>query len=145
MDIPISTGESSNQASPCPTPPRSSTILSSASIKRFLQFDKKHFRIESNPSKRATAACWKIFGFSAMSSEHKKKMCFGRKLGSAYYFSTHVQSILRKRKDLAFLLNKLSRIEPNRIESRFFDSFRSLVPTMAGHPFSFTYSRFLFV
>ena len=70
MDIPISTGESSNQASPCPTPPRSSTILSSASIKRSLQFDKKHFRIESNPSKRATAACWKIFGFPAMSSDH---------------------------------------------------------------------------
>lgn len=30
---------------------------------------KKHFRIESNPSKRATAACWKTFGFPAMSTD----------------------------------------------------------------------------
>ncbi len=28
--------------------------------------DKIHFRVENDPSKRATAACWKVFGLSTM-------------------------------------------------------------------------------
>jgi hypothetical protein len=38
----------------------------SASIKRFLRHDKNHYKIMSNPSKRATAACWNKFGLPAM-------------------------------------------------------------------------------
>jgi hypothetical protein len=31
--------------------------------------DKIHFRVENNPSKRATAACWKVFGLSTVSTD----------------------------------------------------------------------------
>jgi hypothetical protein len=58
----------------CQTPPRPSLLLSctariSTNIKRSLTFDKIHFRVENNPSKRATAACWKTFGLPAMSTK----------------------------------------------------------------------------
>ena len=60
-------------SSQCNTPPRSSSLSNaivhtSASIKRSLMHDKAHFRIENNPSTRATAACWKVFGFPAVST-----------------------------------------------------------------------------
>jgi hypothetical protein len=58
----------------CNTPPRQSSLSSSlvrtsASIKRSLMHDKTHFRVEPNPSKRATAACWKVFGLPSMSTD----------------------------------------------------------------------------
>ncbi len=65
----MSTEESSFRLSQCHTPPRSSAVHSSSSIKRSLLVDKKHFRVEPNPSKRATASCWKIFGLPAMSND----------------------------------------------------------------------------
>jgi hypothetical protein len=65
----MSTKESSFQLSECQTPPRSSVVYSSTSIKRSLLVDKKHFRVEPNPSKRATAPCWKVFGLPAMSTD----------------------------------------------------------------------------
>jgi hypothetical protein len=65
---------SSSLPSLCNTPPRqtslfNSTVRTSASIKRSLMHDKKHFRVEPNPSKRATAACWKVFGLPSMSTD----------------------------------------------------------------------------
>ena len=56
----------------CPVTPRSSSTTvkyTSASIKRFLLHDKKHYKIMSNPNKRATAACWSKFGLPAMGME----------------------------------------------------------------------------
>ena len=65
---------SSLLSSTCQTPLRqsslsSSTVCTSASIKRPLMQDKNHFRVEPNPSKRATGACWKVFGLPTMSTE----------------------------------------------------------------------------
>ncbi len=69
-----SSGTSSISLSQCHTPPRSSSLSNStgrtsASIKRSLIHDKVHFRVENNPSKRATAACWKVFGLPTMSTD----------------------------------------------------------------------------
>lgn len=46
----------------------SRSLSSSIDIKRCLLHNKNRYRVEPNPSKRATAACWKIFGFPAMMS-----------------------------------------------------------------------------
>ncbi|CAF1070146.1 unnamed protein product [Didymodactylos carnosus] len=54
---------------PLPSSPFSSTVLTSASIKRSLMTDKNRYRVQPNPSKRATAACWKVFGVPAMSTD----------------------------------------------------------------------------
>jgi hypothetical protein len=53
----------------CPPTQRSSFTpikYTSASIKRFLLHDKNNYKIMSNPSKRASAACWSKFGLPAM-------------------------------------------------------------------------------
>ena len=64
----------SSSLSQCQTPPRQSSLskslrCTSTSIKRSLLHDKLRYRVENNLSKRATAACWKVFGFPAMSTD----------------------------------------------------------------------------
>ena len=70
----MSNEASSFSLSQCYTSPRPSSLSASAerasaSIKRSLMLDKIHFRVKNNLSKRATAACWKVFGLSDMSTE----------------------------------------------------------------------------
>ncbi len=63
----------------CPTTPRPSSTpvkYTSANIKRFLLHDKKHYKIMSNPSKRATAACWSKFGLPAMLMNNNEEETF---------------------------------------------------------------------
>jgi Hermes transposase DNA-binding domain len=48
----------------------SQSLSSSIEVKRSLQQNKIRYRVEPNQSKRATAACWKTFGFPAMMSSH---------------------------------------------------------------------------
>ena len=46
----------------------------SDSIKRLLTHEKTRYRVECNPSKRATALCWKVFGLPAvLSNENENK------------------------------------------------------------------------
>lgn len=48
------------------------STYTSMSIKRLLTYEKKRYRVECNPSKRATAPCWKVFGFPVMISNEKE-------------------------------------------------------------------------
>jgi hypothetical protein len=52
-------------------PSRTSRAYSSASIKRSLLHDQHHYRVQYNSSTRASAQCWKVFGFpSRMNDEN---------------------------------------------------------------------------
>jgi hypothetical protein len=48
----------------------SATVHTSTSIKLALMNNRKNFRVQSNPSKRTTAACWQFFGLPAMSTDN---------------------------------------------------------------------------
>ncbi|CAF1533718.1 unnamed protein product [Adineta ricciae] len=50
----------------------SAPTYTSVSIKRLLTHEKTRYRVECNPSKRATAPCWKVFGFPAMLSNESE-------------------------------------------------------------------------
>ncbi|CAF1402498.1 unnamed protein product [Adineta ricciae] len=50
----------------------SAPTYTSVSIKRLLTHEKTRYLVECNPSKRATAPCWKVFGFPAMLSNESE-------------------------------------------------------------------------
>lgn len=43
--------------------------FTSTNIKRALLYNQDHYRVQSNPSSRATAGCWKVFGFPCVKKD----------------------------------------------------------------------------
>ncbi|CAM4976277.1 unnamed protein product [Rotaria socialis] len=63
----------------CPIPAQSSSTqvtYTSTNIKHGLRHDKSHYKILSNPSKRATASCWAKFSLPAVRISDEKEAIF---------------------------------------------------------------------
>ena len=61
-------------AVPLSTPSQTPRAYTSASIKRSLLHDQQHYRVQPNSSSRASAQCWKVFGFpSKMKDENSNE------------------------------------------------------------------------
>ncbi len=58
-----------SQFSTPPRPYRYYLVLQGVRHQAFVIACKVHFRVENNPSRRATVACWKVFGLPVMSKD----------------------------------------------------------------------------